>query len=135
MTSLGVRLNNPGNLEQGQPWKGLSKEQKHSRFCTFDTPEYGIRAMARIIIGYAERYQLTTLDQVIAKYAPKGENDVSSYVRFVQSASGIDRGSYTNFADKDVLLRLLPAMVRMEQGVQPYSIEQFHSAIDAALKG
>lgn len=141
MPALGIRLNNPGNLEQGQPWKGLAEKQLHSRFCTFVSPVFGIRAMARVLIGYQTRHDLRTLDQIIAKYAPKynnngtRENDTASYINFVAKSTGFSRAETLDLTDADTLAKLIPAMIRMEQGSMPYTKEEIAEAIRMAMKG
>ena len=51
----GIRNNNPGNIRwSNDQWKGLiPKDQASDKaFCVFRSPEYGIRAMARILRKY-----------------------------------------------------------------------------------
>ncbi|MDE9591255.1 structural protein, partial [Xenorhabdus bovienii] len=52
----GLRNNNPGNIDhnpankwQGQLPHDLSIEK---RFCRFESPEYGIRALIKLLINY-----------------------------------------------------------------------------------
>lgn len=135
---LGLTLNNPGNLELGQPWKGLAEVQKHSRFCTFISAEYGIRAMAKLLSTYKKKYGINTLDQAIAKYAPpthngKVENDTGAYVRTVSKLSGFARGEKLDFSDAKVLEKIIPAMIKVEQGQQPFPKELIAEAVRMAL--
>ena len=51
----GIRNNNPGNLEMGSPWQGLTKTPQDNRFCSFITPAYGIRALAVTLITYHDK--------------------------------------------------------------------------------
>ena len=134
----GLTLNNPGNLELGQPWKGLAKVQKHSRFCTFISPEYGIRAMAKILITYKNKYSINTLDQLIAKYAPptkngKIENDTGAYVGTVSKLTKIPRGTKIDLTDAKTLETIIPAMILVEQGKQPFPKELIAEAVRMAL--
>ena len=61
----GFRNHNPGNIRHGDRWKGLSKGQPDPAFCTFVSPEYGIRAMGRSLLNYRRRHKLTTLRGII----------------------------------------------------------------------
>lgn len=56
----GIRNNNPGNIRWGENWQGLKKDGKErdSSFCVFESPEYGIRALAKILINYKKTLRL-----------------------------------------------------------------------------
>ena len=46
----GIRNNNPGNIEHnGTNWQGMDNPPHDGRFIRFVTPQYGIRAMARVL--------------------------------------------------------------------------------------
>lgn len=57
----GIRNNNPGNIRHSDQWKGLTPEQPDPDFCTFSTPEYGIRAMGVILLNYQRKHGLKTI--------------------------------------------------------------------------
>lgn len=90
MVNRNVRLNNPGNIEKGIRWNGLSPDQPDARFAKFVTPEYGFRAMARILLTYNKRYRTNTVDGIIGRWAPEHENDTAAYADFVRIKSGVD---------------------------------------------
>lgn len=48
----GERNNNPGNIRHGSKWRGLSIEQADREFCQFVSPEYGIRAIYKLLQTY-----------------------------------------------------------------------------------
>lgn len=48
----GERNNNPGNIRHGSKWQGLSAEQTDKDFCQFISPEYGIRAIYKLLQTY-----------------------------------------------------------------------------------
>lgn len=54
----GIRNNNPGNLEWGDPWQGLDPDgqAQDKRFVVFKDPAMGIRAIARTLITYQDKY-------------------------------------------------------------------------------
>lgn len=80
---LGIRLHNPGNIEQGQPWEGLASQQVHPRFARFVTPEYGIRAIHKILQAYHNKYNIQDIAHYIARWAPPKENNTPAYIKHV----------------------------------------------------
>src|SRR3546814_1742565 len=77
----GIRNNNPGNLEWGDPWQGLLEPKKRTdkRFAQFEDPVMGIRAIARTLITYQDKYGIKTIEDAIHRWAPPNENDTLSY--------------------------------------------------------
>lgn len=123
---LGVRLNNPGNLEWGDPWQGLvprassryanSGNAQQKRFCEFTKAVYGIRAIARTLITYQDKYGIRTVQAAISRWAPSNENDTRSYVSQVRKAVGGDIIDVHSYAS---LRPLVEAIIRHENGVGP----------------
>lgn len=139
----GLRNNNPGNIDyhQSNPWNGLDKDKpSDGRFCRFISPEYGIRAMARVLRNYTKRDGLPgvggagidTVKEVINRWAPPSENVTSAYVASVSKAVGVDAETPINLADRGVMALLIEAIIRHENGLQPYSIELILRGIDMA---
>lgn len=114
----GVRNANPGNLEWGDKWQGLRpvNERTDPRFCQFVSPAYGIRAIARTLITYQDKYNIRTVTSAINRWAPPVENDTGSYVRAVQRAVG---GDLVDMHDYQYLRPLVEAIIRHENGVGP----------------
>ena len=50
----GIRNNNPGNIRHGANWQGLNPNGRNidSAFCVFESPVFGIRALAKVLINY-----------------------------------------------------------------------------------
>jgi len=116
----GIRNNNPGNIRRSDDaWKGLSAEQSDLEFFVFSEPRWGIRAAARVLQTYQEVHGLRALADIINRWAPPAENDTSSYITAVSIWSGIEPNEMINVTDYDTALRLLRAMVRMENGKPP----------------
>jgi len=88
-STLGWKLNNPGNIERGQPWAGLAPEQLHARYATFIAPEFGIRVIAYLMEKYANVYGLNTVRGIISRYAPVHENPTDAYMSNVARALGL----------------------------------------------
>ena len=61
-------------------------------FCVFDTPEHGLRALAKDLVNQQRIHNLATVDQIISKYAPPADaNDTAAYIAAISaiSASGL----------------------------------------------
>lgn len=117
----GIRNNNPGNIERtATAWQGMSERQTDARFIVFESPFYGIRALARVLRTYKNSYGLNTVRGIINRWAPPVENDTGAYVRSVAAAIGVSPDQPLAF-DAGQLRRLVAAIVRHENGQQPYS--------------
>jgi len=125
----GLRNNNPGNIRHGEKWQGLADEQTDPAFCTFKSPQFGIRAMCRILLTYKQR-GLTTVDMIINRWAPDSENDTVAYIDSVCAQMGVERGQEIDVDDTAVMRPLLKAIIKHENGSQPYS----DAAIDDAMR-
>ncbi|WP_300674087.1 hypothetical protein [Desulfoluna sp.] len=126
----GMRNRNPGNIRHRDQWMGLATEQPDPSFCTFITPEYGIRAMGKILINYQRRYDLSTVREIIHRWAPPVENDTDAYVAHVAEAVGVDPDEAIVVAE--TLSKLIPAIIQHENGQMPYSDEQIAAGIKMA---
>jgi hypothetical protein len=115
----GIRNNNPGNIVRGTDvWEGESADQSaDAHFVVFTAPEWGIRAMARILRGYFNE-GLVSVAQVIGKWAPSSENDTSSYTQAVAAALGVDPNATLDLEAS--LPDLIAAIIHQENGIQPY---------------
>lgn len=130
----GVRNNNPGNIEAGTTqWQG--QVGSDGRFATFDTPEAGIRALGRNLLAYQERHGLDTVHGIINRWAPAGENDTASYVRAVANAVGTGPAAKLNLRDPQTLQALAGAIIRHENGSQPYPDAVLRAGVELAIGG
>ena len=130
MTSRGIKNHNPGNIRKGDQWQGLDTPGDDGEFCCFESPAYGIRALARVLITYQDRRiakdgsAIDTVQEIIERWAPSSENDTQSYVRSVRQAAGVRPGEHIDCHDFDMLSRIVKAIIRHENGVQPYTEAQ-----------
>lgn len=124
----GERNNNPGNIRHGSKWQGLSIEQTDKDFCQFISPEYGIRAIYKILQTYQKKYGLNTIKKIINRYAPPNENNTDSYIRLASKKIGIEADNSINTHLKSVTIPLTIAIVNIELGYQPYSEKVFEDA-------
>ena len=136
MIPRGIRNNNPGNLKRGtDDWRGLSAEQHDPDFYTFDSAVWGVRAMARILLNYQRKHHLSTVAQIISRWAPQSENDTAAYIKAVSGTMHIMSDAPMDLTDRCTMFLLLEAIIRQENGEQPYSGNIIHLAIDSALMG
>jgi len=126
----GIRNNNPGNIRRSDDkWQGLADVQSDSQFFVFTTPVYGIRALARLLINYQDKYGLRTIHDIICKWAPPSENNTNAYISSVVERTGFAVGQQLDMHDYDNLKPLVLAIIRQENGQQPYTDQQVDKAL------
>ena len=121
----GIRNNNPGNIRHGDNWRGMADIQRDRSFITFIQPEWGVRAMARILKSYSNR-GVDTVAGIISTWAPEVENDTQSYIKHV--AAKLEVAPDTPITEQQYP-ELIAAIIHHENGVQPYS----HAVISAGV--
>ncbi|EMT5616040.1 structural protein [Salmonella enterica] len=133
-TPRGIRNNNPGNIRWGDDWRGLVAKSRRTDkdFCQFTTPEYGIRAMIIILRNYQRRHGLNTVTGIINRWAPSSENNTQAYINSVAQATGVAPDQRIDTTDSRFMVKLLQAIIRHENGVQPYDFSVFVKALDLA---
>jgi hypothetical protein len=114
----GIRNNNPGNIELGANWIGqvAPSAQTDARFVQFTTPEYGIRAIARILASYAAR-GIVTARQIAYTWAPPEENDSAAYASALAKSAGVAPDAPLS---REQWPEIIAGIIRQENGVQPY---------------
>jgi hypothetical protein len=119
----GIRNNNPGNIDRdGTPWQGMADDQSSDkRFIVFKSAPYGIRALARVIVTYQDKHGLSTVRRIIGRWAPPVENDTEAYVDAVAASVGVGPDDVINVHDFNVMKPLVKAIIKHENGVQPYA--------------
>lgn len=131
MTPRGIRNNNPGNLRHsGTSWRGMSAQQTDVHFVQFETPEYGIRALGKLLDTYYTRYGLNTVRGIISRYAPSTENDTAAYVETVAKKLSVRPDDVINVIGKKQ--KLIEAIIEHENGQQPYTVAQIAGGISMA---
>jgi len=122
MKTRGLRNNNAGNIELNNiKWDGMAKVQDDGRFIIFDAPEYGVRALAKILVNYQVRHGINTVRGVINRYAPSVENNTSAYINHVASVVGVTPDAPLDFRKASVMRPVVEAIIKHENGLQPYS--------------
>lgn len=125
--SRGLKNNNPGNIKRtSDKWMGLSSIQSDPVFFVFESPEWGIRALAKLLLNY-EKMGFNSVEKIISRYAPSNENDTSSYIRSVSENLEVNQSQLINV--RAVLPDLIKAIIYHENGEQPYSESVIHKGI------
>lgn len=140
----GIRNNNPGNIRLGQQrWLGqvAPEEQTDTEFAQFETPQSGIRAIARIFLNYQALHRLYTVQDMIGRWAPpdggpthvKDHNATGAYVQAVAAALQIAPTAQVRLAtDRGALVALVMAVIRQECGQQPYDLSTITAGVRSA---
>ena len=128
--SRGIRNNNPGNLRRSKdPWQGLAENQIDEEFFVFKTPIYGIRALARTLIAYQDEHGLRTIGKIINRWAPANENDTAAYIEAVSDETCFGADNPLDMHSYDDLKPLVLAIIKHENGQQPYTAAQVDKAL------
>lgn len=131
----GVRNHNPGNLVKSDiPWDGKITGAD-ARFESFTTAEQGIAALARNLLTYQQRHGLDSVDTIINRWAPPSENKTGQYVATVAKALDVAPGDKLDLSEPGTLARLTKAIIKQENGKQPYSDAQIEGSVRAAIEG
>lgn len=117
----GVRNNNPGNIDRsGVAWQGEDRSakarQQEARFCVFTSPEFGFRALAKVLQTYQSKHGLRTVKAIINRWAPPTENITSAYVREVAKALNVDPEARIDVTQFDTAFGIAKAIARHENG-------------------
>ena len=137
----GIRNNNPGNLGfAGQ--RGASRENGSGRFASFNTPEEGIAAMSKQLdlhfTGKSAKSKelgrpLQSVTDIISAWAPPNENDTKAYIASVSKQLGVSPTARLNINDSATKTALMKAIVKKENGGNPYTNEQYAAGISGKL--
>lgn len=132
MATRGVRNSNPGNLRKSKDqWEGAIGDD--GEFVIFDSPESGIRALAKNLQSYG-RQGYDSIEKIINRWAPPNENDTQSYIDSVVSATGIPATQSLDLSDPDTLSSLAQAISFHETGSR-YDPEVYQKGVARALNG
>ena len=139
MKSRGIRNNNPGNIRLTRiDWDGKvpNNDNTDGEFEQFESPFFGIRAMARNLKSYRER-GIDSIGQIVTTWAPangidnagnKYQNDTEAYVNTIVSATGINPDRQLKESEMPAVIG---AMIKHENGGQPYSAAMIKDGVAA----
>lgn len=129
----GIRNCNPGNIRDGaEKWAGQTGADAGG-MCTFESAHYGLRALAKLLLTYHDRYGLSTVRSIISRWAPPSENDTGAYIDSVCGQTSFGPDAWLRVGDPSVLSALVRAIVRQENGAQPYDDAEIGAAVEDAL--
>jgi hypothetical protein len=138
--SRGYRNKNPGNIDYNErnKWQGqigiepAPSATSRARFAVFESHEYGIRALAMLLITYQDRHGLNTVRKIINRWAPSNENNTSAYVSGVAGAMNVGPDEAIDLHKYEVLKPLTKAIITHELGGQPYTEMQIDEGLRRA---
>lgn len=133
----GIRNANPGNIDYSpiNNWQGQLKVDKtiEPRFCRFDTPENGIRALGKLLQTYQSKYGLSTVAAIINRWAPSIENNTKAYVLSVEKSIGSVPGATITLKDARTLMLFIKAIIRHENSNYEYPDSVLAEGVRRAL--
>lgn len=129
----GLRNNNPGNIRHGIDWKGET-EGDDKNFETFQSLEFGIRAIFKLLDTYSKKHGINTIKDAIARYAPTSENATDMYIKSVlkymldhalapEAAIIFKHSEKTPLDSFKIRVLLVAAIIKHENGIQPFNLE------------
>ena len=118
MPTRGLRNNNPGNIDKGrEEWEGQELPGDDPRFCTFTSMAYGCRALIRTLMTYHMKHDLSTVHEIISRWAPPVENNTDAYIKHVCERLGVDPDTALDFDGRpQIYLLLARAIAYHENG-------------------
>lgn len=140
-TPRGIRNNNPGNIDfsKANNWLGQLPFDPaiEGRFARFDSPQHGIRALAKTLLSYQRKHGLKTLAAMIGRWAPTSENNTSAYARAVEARllveQGVQPGADIDLQSRPLLVCLVQAIIHHENGTNPYSQQMVEEGVAQAF--
>lgn len=130
---LGISINNLGNIRYNPNTKWVGQVGSQNGFVKFSTPEYGVRALFKVINTYSTKYKLDTISKIITKFAPPTENNTASYIQGVSKDLGVDPDAKLNLADPNIRSNLVRSIIKKETGYTAPS-ELLYKGLRLSLK-
>lgn len=124
-------------MDFGIKWKGLaSPPADDDGYCRFTDPVWGIRAIVMDLLKDFSRDNQKTIRELITEFAPPAYNNpTNSYIDWVAEwmtkklGYAVDADQELDLDRFDVMYAMIEAIIRFENGQQPYS----QSTISKAL--
>ena len=116
-TPRGIRNNNPGNIRKNSDkFRGEVIPSTDPAFKQFTDVEYGYRAIFCIIRTYITRYNLTTVGEILTRWAPPSENNTLGYIKAVCKHTGLADVSTIDPKNSYQMQRLVRGISYVENG-------------------
>lgn len=124
----GIRNNNPGNIKHSADrWQGMAQHQADPVFVTFTQPHYGLRALAKLLKNYKKKYGIDNVAALIKRYSA---TDQRAYIE--NMARGLGVTALQKIDIEAYLSKIMTAIIKQENGYNPYSPNEISAAIAAA---
>ena len=126
----GVRNLNPGNIRiTKSAWQGKIPVAQNTdgAFEQFESMEYGLRALMKLIVNYMRKYRFATIRQIINRWAPPVENDTGAYVNAVAKRVGLSADEKL-VPDQATVSKICEAICFHENGGSWVTMEQIDKA-------
>lgn len=115
--SRGIDNCNPGNIRRSRVrYCGERHPSTDAQFKQFESMAWGYRAMFVLLDAYHKRYGLSTLREMITRYAPPEENHTALYIAVVSDLTGIHPDEALDTRDRKVMVPIVAAMSKVENG-------------------
>lgn len=133
----GIRNCNPGNIDHNAAnnWQGeLPVDPKlEKRFCRFDEPENGIRALCKLLLTYQRKYGLDTVSKLISRWAPNVENDTAAYISAVAASARVSPTDVINLKDRKIMAGIVKAIIKHENAGYEYQDGVLYEGVTRGL--
>lgn len=131
----GERNCNPGNIDRNATkWQGMSPDQSgDDRFIVFTSAEFGIRALAKVLLSYSRDHHLNTVRGMINRWAPPVENDSDAYINAVCQQCSVEPDDPINPENDACLEMLVRAIIKHENGRVMYDDATIMKGVEMAL--
>ena len=113
----GERNNNPLNIRRSDKtrWLGQTRRQHDKEFVQFQSLLFGFRAAFRILRTYIKLHHLTTLHDIIYRWAPPEDgNCTDSYIAIVSERSQVKPYEQLSFENEQAMVAIVCAMAWVE---------------------
>lgn len=139
MIPAGIRNNNPGNIRHTEiKWVGETSPDAQG-FCTFQTPAYGIRALAIDLYNSNVLFRRFSVREITKKYAPPSENNTEAYIASLAKFIGKGPDDRLDLRFHDLAQLYIRGVIIQECGKDPmgnewYPISQIEYGMQEAGK-
>jgi hypothetical protein len=149
MISKGITLRNAGLIERARKFKWVGEEtpSRHKKYCTFQTAEYGLRAIMKLLINYGQKHSAKTYKDALLLWGFD-----AGQIRAAAKYAGLSLNEeYKDFTDVNFLISACKGIVLtvnghpkdilgeryIEDGVTYYwyAEETYKNAYEVAVKG
>lgn len=124
-----LELHNPmGLVRDNVAWLGLADEQPDPTLCAFVDDFHGLRAGMLNFLTMEPLHGATTIEECITRASPPPANPTAQYITNVCTWCEVQPATPI----RSVLLPFFKAVIRQENGSQPFSDAQLGQALTAA---